>query len=265
MRFGKRKWNSKSKKSKAKPYGRKKGKMHNVVTVVVVSIIAMVCISIYVLNARLMPIYLDYAEIQTYKVASYVVSKAINSRTSSVLDVNDIIVDLPTQSTDMITTKFNTEIINQVRAETTALVKEYLEQAENGDLSHLPNLENVEYDVGKMEAGDGIVFFVPLGQALNIPIIGNLGPKIPIRFHIIGNVHSNVENTVSEFGINNAIVEVNLFIEVNVQIIVPFASKSASVEQKIPVAIGLVRGTVPHIYSAGEGAQPSIEVPIPYE
>ena len=226
---------------------------------------AMVFLSIYLVNMRLMPTYLDYAEVQTQKVASYVVSKAINSKTSSVLDVNDVIVDLPTNSDDMVTTKFNTQIINQVRAETQTLVKEYLEQAENGDLSHLPNLENVEYDVGKMEAGDGIVFFVPLGQALNIPIIGNLGPKIPIRFHIIGNTQSNIESTIEEFGINNAKVEVNLLIRVNVQIIIPFASKSASVEQSIPIAMGLVRGTVPHIYSAGEGAQPSIEVPIPYE
>lgn len=229
------------------------------------SIIIMVVISIYVVNARLMPTYLQYAEVQTQKVASYVVSKAINSKTSSVLDVNEIIVDIPTQSNDVITTKFNTEIINQVRAETQTLVKEYLEQAENGDLSHLPNLENVEYDVGKMEAGDGIVFFVPLGQALNLPILGNLGPKIPIRFHIIGNVQSNIESSIEEFGINNAKVEVNLLIAVKVQIIIPFASKSASVQQKIPIAMGLVRGTVPHIYSAGEGAQPSIEVPIPYE
>ena len=225
----------------------------------------MVFISIYMINMRLMPTYLDYAEVQTRKVASYVVSQAINSKTSSILDVNDVIIDLPTQTEDMITTKFNTQIINQVRAETTSLVKEYLEQAENGDLSNLPNLENVEYDVGKMEAGDGIVFFVPLGQALNIPIIGNLGPKFPIRFHIIGNVQSDVESTIAEFGINNAKVDVNLIIQVNVQIIIPFASKSASVEQKIPIAMGLVRGTVPHIYSAGEGAQPSIEVPIPYE
>ena len=225
----------------------------------------MVFISIYVINMRLMPTYLDYAEVQTRKVASYVVSQAINSKTSSILDVNDVIIDLPTQTEDMITTKFNTQIINQVRAETTSLVKEYLEQAENGDLSNLPNLENVEYDVGKMEAGDGIVFFVPLGQALNIPIIGNLGPKFPIRFHIIGNVQSDVESTIAEFGINNAKVDVNLIIHVNVQIIIPFASKSASVQQKIPIAMGLVRGTVPHIYSAGEGAQPSIEVPIPYE
>lgn len=244
---------------------KKKRSIKNAVTLLLMSIAVMVFITIYVVNMRLMPTYLQYAEVQTVKVASYVVSKAINSKTSSVLDVNEIIVDIPTTSDDVITTKFNTEIINQVRAETQTLVKEYLEQAENGELSHLPSLENVEYDVGKMEAGDGIVFFVPLGQAMNLPIIGNLGPKTPIRFHIIGNVSSTVESTIEEFGINNAKVEVNLLIAVNVQIIIPFASKSASVEQKIPIAMGLVRGTVPHIYSAGEGAQPSIEVPIPYE
>ena len=64
-----------------------------------------------------MPTYLQYAEVQTYKMASYVVSKAINSRTSSVMNVNEIIVDIPSASNEMITTKFNTEIINQVRAE----------------------------------------------------------------------------------------------------------------------------------------------------
>lgn len=243
---------------------RKRG-VGNIFVLLLTSLLVMAVISIYIINMRLMPIYSQYAEKQTYKVASYVVNKAINSRTSSVLDVNEIIIDIPTESKDTITTKFNTEIINQVRSETQTLVKEYLEQAESGDLSHLPNLENVEYDVGKMEAGDGIVFFVPLGQALNIPIIGNLGPKVPIRFHIIGNVTSDVISDIHEFGINNAKVEVSIIIEVNVQIIVPFASNSATVTQRIPVAIGLVRGSVPNIYSTDGAAQPSIEVPVPFE
>lgn len=237
----------------------------NWAVLLMVSLVIMIILSLYVINMRLMPIYLDYAEVQTAKIASYVVSKAINSRTSSVLDVNEIIVPIESENETMIQTKFNTEIINQVRAETQSLVKEYLEQAENGELSHLPNLDNVEYDVGRMEAGDGIVFFVPLGQAVNIPIIGNLGPKIPIRFHIIGNVRSNVETKISEFGINNAMVEVDIQLEVSVQIIVPFASKATSVEQRIPVAMGLVQGAVPHIYTnGGEGVQPSLEVPVPY-
>lgn len=241
-------------------------KRGNTAVFVILTLIVVIILFLYWMNARLMPTYLQYAEVQTNKVASFVVNKAINARTSSVLDVNDIIENLPSGSSEMITTKFNTEIINRVRAETQALVKEYLEQAENGDLTHLPNLENVEYDVGKMEAGDGIVFFVPLGQAANLPLLGNLGPKISIRFHIIGNVHSDVQSTIREFGINNAYVEVSIHLEVNVQIIVPFATKSSTVEQYIPVAIGLVQGSVPHIYTnGGEGIQPSLEVPVPYD
>ncbi|CAM5217867.1 MULTISPECIES: sporulation protein YunB [Lysinibacillus] len=242
----------------------KRGMQLNRLTLLIVASIICIALFLYFLNERLKPTYLEYAEVQTNKIASYVVSKAINSRTSNVLDVNDIIEDVPSGTS--VTTKFNTEIINRVRAETLELVKMYLEQAEHGELSHLPDLDNVEYDVNKIQQGDGIVFFVPLAQAADIPLLGNLGPKIPIRFHVIGNVHSNVTADIREFGINSAYVEVGIHIEVNVQIIVPFASKSTTVSQDIPVAMGLTRGPVPNIYTNGTDAvQPSIEVPVPYQ
>lgn len=241
----------------------RKSKNSNRLTILLVSFIVCILLLLYVLNERLMPTYLEYAEVQTDKIASYVVNEAISSRTSSVLDVNDIIEELPAGSAETVTVKFNTDIITRVQAEIQGLVKNYLAQAEQGDLTHLPELENVEYDVGKIEGGDGIVFFVPLGQAANLPLLGNLGPKIPIRFHIIGNVHSNVTSNIKEFGINSAFVEVWINLEVNVQIIVPFASKSATVAQSIPVAMGLTRGPVPNIYTNGSDApQPSLEVPI---
>lgn len=219
----------------------------------------------YFINGRLTPTYLNYAEVQTNKIASMVISKAINSRTANVLDVNDIIEEVPSDnSNNMVTTKFNTEIINRVLSDTNSLVQSHLEQAEKGDLSSLPYLDDIEYDKQTMEERGGVVFFVPMGQATNIPLIGNLGPKIPIRFHVIGNVQSNVESSIREFGINNAYVEVSIHIKVNVQIIVPLASKMSVVEQNIPVAMGLVQGQVPYIYTKGEGGNPpSIEVPIP--
>ncbi|WP_245989461.1 sporulation protein YunB [Ureibacillus thermophilus] len=246
------------------PKKRRKGA--NRFALFLMSFVVAVVLFLYFLNSRLMPIYLDYAEVQTRKIASSVVSKAVNARTSSVLDINEIIEDLPTESDYMLTTKFNTEIINQVRAETTALVKEHLEMAEKGDLSQLPDLDNIEYDVSEIQKGDGIVFLVPLAEALNLPLLGNLGPKVPIRFHIIGNVTSDVSTKITEFGINNALVEISINFKVNVQIIVPFASKTTTVEQTIPVAIGLTRSQVPNIYTnGGDGAQPSVEVPVPYE
>ncbi|MEG0451271.1 MAG: sporulation protein YunB, partial [Lysinibacillus sp.] len=84
---------------------RRKRGLGNLFVILLTSLLVMVGISIYVINMRLMPTYLEYAEVQTHKVASYVVNKAINSRTTTVLDVNEIIVDLPTESKDMITTK----------------------------------------------------------------------------------------------------------------------------------------------------------------
>jgi sporulation protein YunB len=217
----------------------------------------------YLVNVRLTPIYLQYAEVQSTKIASLVVSKAINSRTADVMDVNDIIEEIPTDQANRVTTKFNTDIIARVQAETITLVQTHLEQAEEGNLDNLPYLDDIEYDPNAMEDNGGIVFFVPLGQATNIPLLGNLGPKIPIRFHVIGSVQSDIIYNFREFGINNAMVEVSIVLKVNVQVIVPLATKTTSIEQKIPVALGVISGPVPQIYTKGEGGtQPSIEVPI---
>jgi len=238
-------------------------KSNNVMPIIILIIVISAGLLFYVVNVRLTPTYLKYAEIQSNKIASLVISKAINSRTSNVLDVNDIIEHVPSDQSNMVTTKFNTEIINRVLADTQNLVQTHLEQAEEGNLDNLPYLDDIEYDTEAMEDQGGIVFFVPIGQATNIPLLGNLGPKIPIRFHIIGNVQADVESEIREFGINNAYVEVSIFVKVNVQIIVPLATKISSVEQRIPVAMGLVQGQVPQIYTRGDGStQPSIEVPI---
>ena len=50
------------------------------------------------------------------------------TRIANVLDVNDIIEHVPTETSDMVTTKFNTEIINRVLADTRNLVELHLAQ-----------------------------------------------------------------------------------------------------------------------------------------
>lgn len=238
-----------------------KGK--NIIPLIFVFVVISVGLMFYLVNVRLTPIYLQYAEVQSNKIASLVVSKAINSRTADVMDVNDIIEEIPSDNANSVTTKFNAEIINRFQSEITTLVQTHLEQAEEGNLDNLPYLDDIEYDPSAMEDNGGIVFFVPLGQATNIPLLGNLGPKIPIRFHVIGDVQSDVVTNIREFGINNAMVEVNILIKVNVQVIVPLATKTTTIKRSIPVALGLISGEVPQIYTKGEGGtQPSIEVPI---
>ncbi len=243
---------------------KRKGRKRKLLPLLFIAILLAIFYSLYHINKELTPIYAEYAEVQTQKIASHVISEAITTRITNVLDVNDIIEHVPSETSNMVTTKFNTEIINRVLADTRTLAEKHLEQAQEGNLNMLPMSENIEYDPLKMEEQGGIVFFVPLGQATNIPLLGNLGPKIPIRFHVIGDVLADVETKIEDFGINNAYVEVNVILTVNVQIIVPFSTKTSIVQQTIPVAMGLVQSPVPNIYSSGQGgmAPPSIQVPI---
>ena len=217
----------------------------------------------YFVNQRLTPIYLQYAEVQTEKIASHVISEAITERISNVLDVNDIIQHVPTENSDQVTVKYNTEVINRILADVRTTVDENIEEIENGNIDILPLEEDIEYDAEQMQAQGGVVFFVSLWQITNMPLLGNLGPKIPIRFHIIGDAQADVFPYIEEFGINNAYVEVNIKLKVQVKIIVPLATKIAVVEQTIPVAIGLVQGPVPQVFSNGDSnSKHNISVPI---
>lgn len=159
--------------------------------------------------------------------------------------------------------KYNTEVINRILADVRTTVDENLDEIEKGNIDILPLEDEIDYDPTQMQAQGGVVFFVPLGQVTNMPLLGNLGPKIPIRFHIIGDAQANVVPFIKEFGINNAYVEVNIVLKVQVKIIVPLATKTSYIEQTIPVAIGLVQGPVPQVFSSGEGGvTPNIEVPL---
>lgn len=211
---------------------------------------------------KLKPVYMNYAEVQTHKIAAHVISQAIQSRSESVLDANDVLLNLPNDSSETVTLKVDTETINQVMAELHELVEEHLDRAESGDLEMLPQSDGIQFDTEEMEKHGGVVFFVPIGQVADIPLLGNLGPKIPIRFHIVGNVHADVDTKLKEFGINNVYMEVNMELTVNVQIIIPIATKQSTVVQQFPIAIGIIQGVVPQIYTKGGQSPANIEIPV---
>lgn len=225
------------------------------------AILVTIVFFLYYVNSKLTPIYLTYAEVQTEHIAAHVITQAIKSRSTDIYDVSDIIVNVPNDSQGMVTNTLDAEIINKTRAEIHGLVESHLKMAESGKLEMLPLSENIEYDPKAMDGSGGVVFFVPMGQAANIPLIGNFGPKIPIRFHVIGEVQTTVETGITEFGINNAMIEVNILVTVNVQIVVPLATRRSVVEQRIPVAIGLIQSPIPQIYNGGGNNPPQIEVP----
>lgn len=222
-------------------------------------------IGLWIVNEGIKPTLFRFAEAQTRNIATLIIGKAVNTKIANDIDINDIIEIVPNGNDRTLTptAKFNTEIINRVRAEITSLAQRNLKQAERGNLAALNNLTDVEIIEDDKYQSDGITFAVPLGQMTNNALLGNLGPKIPVKFNMIGDVRSDIKTKVEEKGINNTWVEVLIRIEVNVRIIIPFATEVTKVQQDIPVGMVLIPGEVPKFYQqSGDGISPAIQLPI---
>ena len=89
---------------------------------------------------------------------------------------------------------------------------------------------------------------IPFGVIFGNVFLRNLGPKINIRFDMIGNVLTNIETEVKPYGINNAYVETRVFIEANARIIIPFVIKNVKITNVIPISINIYQGKVPNGY-----------------
>ncbi|MDE3840024.1 sporulation protein YunB [Bacillus methanolicus] len=213
---------------------------------------------LWIINDGIEPTLRSYAETQTRRIATLVINNAVNKKIAVGMGGNPVIVPNEGSKSRII---LNNEIINRIAGETVNLIERNLKQAEKGYLEDLQTLADVEIETDEIKQ-EGIVYYVPLGQATNNALLGNLGPQIPIRFHAIGNVGYDIKTEFEEFGINNTAIKVVLHLVVDVQIILPFSTDVTTIIQDIPLVTVYEEGDVPQFYNGGGGkSSPSIELP----
>ena len=93
-----------------------------------------------------------------------------------------------------------------------------------------------------------IVDEIPIGVMFNNSLLRNLGPRIKVRFDIVGDVLSELETEVKPYGINNALVEVRVKLIANARVILPLTSKDITLTNVIPLSINIVNGSIPEAY-----------------
>ncbi len=88
---------------------------------------------------------------------------------------------------------------------------------------------------------------IPAGTIFNNGLIRNMGPKIKLGFYVIGNVLTEISPEVKPYGINNALVSMNVKISIRIKMILPIDSKEINVTNTVPLAINVVNGRVPGV------------------
>ena len=221
---------------------RKHSKLNFFLFVIILMIISIVFLFTYI-NKKITTVFLEYAEFQASKIATYVISKAIDEEVSKNLDIEDLFISSKDSSGNIKSIDFNPITINKISNLIKSNIFEYLEDLENGNIEKIKNTA-----LFSSRINEGIVFEIPSGIVFNNVLLANIGPKVPVKLSLTGDILTNIHTKVTDYGINNAVVEVVINVEVYEQVILPFTTKRVTINTDIPIAVKLIQGEIPSYY-----------------
>ncbi|KEF40094.1 sporulation protein YunB [Schinkia azotoformans MEV2011] len=214
---------------------------------------------LWIINKGIEPTLMSIAESKAEQFATLAINEALREKIAeSDKQIEDLVIIEKSEDGRVSTIGWDTAQIRNFLWESTQVVQDYLHAIERGEIppSRLTG-EHITLDQ------KGIIAEIPLGQATGNVLLANLGPKIPVRFSMVGEVNTDVKNEMTEYGINNVLIKLFVNVIVKIQVIIPFKSNMIIVSTNIPIDIRNINGEVPYFYNSGEGGEPSIEAPLP--
>ena len=134
-----------------------------------------------------------------------------------------------------------------------------LEKLENGELTAI--LSDME-KVNKLKSRVGMIIqnkflslkdkkiTVAMGTLSGIEMFNGLGPGVPMKISVSGNVSTDFKTSFSGAGINQTIYQIYLYIRTRICVMVPGCSCCEDFESSFLVSEIVVLGNVPKVYSS---------------
>ncbi|MBQ6841553.1 MAG: sporulation protein YunB [Bacilli bacterium] len=109
----------------------------------------------------------------------------------------------------------------------------------------------------------GIVYEIPFLIGSKSVFLSNLGPKITIKMNYINSILTNVYTKITNYGLNNALVEAYIKITIEGRIITPVSSERKRVSYDLLISSKIINGRIPEFYGNYLSSNSSIfDVPI---
>ena len=231
---------------KLKKYRKKKKKISNKILFIIILLIFSIIYIFKIFNQKALPQFISYSEIETKKIVSNIISNTITEEITNNINMDDLFIILRDSNGDIQSIDFNSSMVNKILVDSSKSVEQNLKYLEKGQIDKL-NLSN--YNNEKLK--NGIIYELPSGIIFNNTLLNNILPKIPIKMNLIGNVLAKLTTSVDSYGINNALIKVNINIEAEVKILMPFVSSNTLLNVDVPIIIKILEGRVPSYYFGG--------------
>lgn len=191
---------------------------------------------------------IKYAEVEVGRIARYIVNYAVTTENIKELEFENLFIVGKNSNNEIQTVDFDPIVVNTVLNAITETIIEHFKAIEEGNLDviDLSNVFFINTKIDKLK--QGIIAEIPIGVITDNAILSNLGPKIPVKLSVAGEIESELEPEIKYYGINNALITIYVNIKVSEQIYMPIATGRVIISQKIPIAIKLIQGIVPNAY-----------------
>lgn len=224
--------------------------LKNIYVLIFLFLIFFSLVFLIVLNKRAMPIIINYANVQTKRIGIEILRNAGTKEVNELLKDKNLFRIAKNNNGEIESIDFDTGIINESLLVVAKNVRKRLKEVEKGE--NLP--EEVYIDVLDKDLKKGIIYEVPIGVVFGNSFLANVGPRIPVKIKYSGNVGLDVKTRVSQYGINSALIEVYIYVEVTQRTILPFSSKDIKLTSEIPIVMKVVKGSTPYYLSSTNGS-----------
>lgn len=157
--------------------------------------------------------------------------------------INDIIKIEKNENNEIISVDFDNVKTNKILYDVNYSMMNYIKKIENNEsISEDSKLKDNYLNKEKM------IYNVPFNVISEKPVLIGISPRIPFKLEIISSATNNISTYIKEYGINNSMVELQLEIEINVQIILPFTSQKTTINKQLPISTKIIQGKIPEYY-----------------
>ena len=144
--------------------------------------------------------------------------------------------------------QYDTKILNQTRNKIIDILETDLDNLVKGKIKEIDlNINKLSQEYYE-KTDNGIVFMVSIGSVSGNPFFANIGPKIPLNLKPIGDATANILTNITEYGMNNALIEISIELTATIVIHMPFLSKNVTIKNIIPLNLEIIQGAIPNYY-----------------
>lgn len=199
----------------------------------IMGVIITTCLLFLSFNRIISPKLSYIANLEFTKVVNQVSSNYQNLPNFS---LDDLLIVTLNDKNEILTVDYQMQKIYQISNEVTKEIMENINKS-----SSSPYLTDYHQD-------NTVLLMMPMGIVSDYVFLNNLGPRIPVVFHFVNSVFTNVKTKMTNYGINNALVEIYLEVSLKYDLITPVQMQSQSLDFNVLLGAKIINGTVPNWY-----------------